>query len=143
MLSTTRTNGRGIANRLNRNAYTKLLADALPVVIENEAQNKRAIAISSELMNKPKRTREETQLMKLLISLTVDYERRAYPREKSEPHEILAHLMELHGLKRADLLPIFKSRAVISEVLSGKRGISWNQAKALAERFALSAEIFL
>jgi HTH-type transcriptional regulator/antitoxin HigA len=143
MLNTTKTNGRGIANRLNRNAYGKLLADALPVVIENEAQNKRAIAISSELMNKPKRTREETQLMKLLISLTVDYERRAYPMEKSEPREILAHLMELHGLKRADLAPIFKSRSAISEVLSGKRGISRNQAKALAERFALSVEIFL
>ncbi|MGH9846544.1 MAG: helix-turn-helix domain-containing protein [Blastocatellia bacterium] len=94
-------------------------------------------------MSKKNLTPEEAQLLGLLGRLCSDFERRAYPLERSEPREILAWLMEEHGLKRADLLPIFKSRSAISEVLSGKRGISRNQAKMLAERFALSVEIFL
>lgn len=143
MLSTTRINGRAIANKVNQRVYAKLLADALPAVIQTKAQNRRALAIIDELMSKKKLTPEEAQLLGLLGRLCSDFERRAYPFERSEPREILAWLMEEHGLKRADLLPIFKSRSAISEVLSGKRGISRNQAKMLAERFALSVEIFL
>jgi HTH-type transcriptional regulator/antitoxin HigA len=143
MLNTTRTNGRAIASKVNKRAYAKLLADALPTVITSKAENRRAIAIIDGLMSKKTLTLEETKLLGLLGRLCSDYERRAYPMEKSEPREILAYLMEEHKLKRADLLPIFKSRSAISEVLSGKRGISRNQAKALAERFALSVEIFL
>lgn len=143
MLSTTRINGRAIANRVNKRVYAKLLADALPAVIQTKAQNRRALAIIDELMSKKNLTPEEAQLLGLLGRLCSDFERRAYPLERSEPREILAWLMEEHGLKRADLLPIFKSRSAISEVLSGKRGISRNQAKMLAERFALSVEIFL
>ncbi|MEP7338134.1 MAG: hypothetical protein ABI977_10355 [Acidobacteriota bacterium] len=48
------------------------------------------------------------------------------------------------GLRlQTDLLPIFKSRGYISEVLSGKRAISKRIAKALGERFPVSAELFI
>jgi len=143
MLNTTRTNGRAIANRVNRQAYAKLLTDALPAVIQTRAQNRRALALINELMGKKSLTPEESQLLGLLGQLSSDFERRAYSLEKVSPREILAALMTEHNLKRADLIPIFKTRSAISEVLSGKRAISKNQAKALAQRFALSVEAFL
>jgi HTH-type transcriptional regulator/antitoxin HigA len=120
-----------------------LLADALPAVIQTHAQNRRALALINELMSKKSLTPEESQLLGLLGQLSSDFERRAYSLERATPREILAALMTEHNMKRADLIPIFKTRSAISEVLSGKRAISKNQAKALAQRFALSVEAFL
>jgi antitoxin component HigA of HigAB toxin-antitoxin module len=51
--------------------------------------------------------------------------------------------MEQNELTQTDLLPVFKSRGYISEVLSGKRAISKRIAKALGERFSVSAELFI
>jgi HTH-type transcriptional regulator/antitoxin HigA len=51
--------------------------------------------------------------------------------------------MEQNDLTQADLLPIFKSRGYISEVLSGKRAVSKRIAKALGKRFSVSAELFI
>jgi HTH-type transcriptional regulator/antitoxin HigA len=51
--------------------------------------------------------------------------------------------MAANGLRQSDLLPIFGSKGVASEVVNGKRGISKTQAKALAEFFHVPAEVFL
>ncbi len=55
----------------------------------------------------------------------------------------LRALIEQNDLTQSDLLPIFKSRGYISDVLSGKRAISKRIAKALGERFSVSAELFI
>jgi HTH-type transcriptional regulator/antitoxin HigA len=132
-----------IANRLDKRAYAKLLVDTLPTVITSEAQCRRAVAIIDELMDRPRLTPEETQLLGLLGALASEFERKHYTLGKSEPHEHLADLLEERGLKRADLLPIFGHRSAISEVLAGKREITKNQAKQLAAFFNLPVEIFL
>ena len=44
---------------------------------------------------------------------------------------MLRDLMDRNGLKAADLAPELGSRARVSEVLSGKRSISKEQAKKL------------
>jgi HTH-type transcriptional regulator / antitoxin HigA len=46
------------------------------------------------------------------------------------------------GLKQKDLLPVFGSQGIASEVLSGKRSISKAQAKALGEFFKVSPTLF-
>ncbi|MCI0391829.1 MAG: hypothetical protein MOB07_24060 [Acidobacteria bacterium] len=46
---------------------------------------------------------------------------------------MLRTLMENRGVKRADLLRIFGSRGIASEVYNGKRAISKGQAKKLGE----------
>jgi len=51
--------------------------------------------------------------------------------------------MEEHGLRQRDLLDIFGSRGIASEVVSGKRAISKEQAKKLAQRFHVPAGIFV
>jgi HTH-type transcriptional regulator / antitoxin HigA len=51
--------------------------------------------------------------------------------------------MEEHGLRQRDLLEVFGSRGIASEVLSGKRAISKSQAKKLAELFHVPADLFL
>jgi HTH-type transcriptional regulator/antitoxin HigA len=51
--------------------------------------------------------------------------------------------MEEHGLRQRDLLDVFGSRGIASEVVSGKRSISKAQAKKLAELFHVPADLFL
>jgi HTH-type transcriptional regulator/antitoxin HigA len=144
MPSTTKRSGKTIAGRIDSQAYGRLLAEALPAAIETEAENRRMIAIADRLMDKPDRTPEETRLLKLIATLCQDFESRFYNvGEGVTPEGILADLMAERGLKQVDLLPIFGSRSVVSEVLSGKRGITKKQVKSLAEFFHVSPELFI
>jgi HTH-type transcriptional regulator / antitoxin HigA len=56
---------------------------------------------------------------------------------------MLVYLMEQRGLKQADLLPIFKSRGYVSDIVSGRRAISKARAKQLAAFFKVSPEVFV
>ena len=144
MMNTTRKSGRKIASRINKGVYGRLLAETLPEVIETEAQNRRMNAIADRLQSKRDRSPEEDRLLKLIATLCMNFEEKYYNvQEGVTPASILADLMSERGLKQADLLPIFGSRSVVSEVLSGRRGITKTQAKALAQFFKLPVELFL
>ena len=56
---------------------------------------------------------------------------------------MLAYLMEKRGLRQADLLPIFKSRGYVSDILNGNRAISKAHAKQLARFFHVPADLFI
>lgn len=144
MLNTTKKSGRKTVSRINKEAYGRLLAETLPEVIETEAQNRRMNAIADRLQSKWDRSPEEDRLLKLIATLCMNFEEKHYNvQEGVTPAGILADLMSERGLKQADLLPIFGSRSVVSEVLSGKRGITKTQAKSLAQFFKLPVELFL
>ena len=139
------TSGKTIAKaKFNPKKYAGLLAETLPEVIETVSQNKRMIKILDELMDKgANRTPEETKLARLLGRLIQDFETRYYKPQKFTPREILIELMEMNNLKQADLLSVFGSSGIASEVISGKREISKAHAKALAKFFNTSTDLFL
>ncbi|NVZ10761.1 helix-turn-helix domain-containing protein [Allochromatium humboldtianum] len=64
------------------------------------------------------------------------------PIQESEPKEVLRFLMDQHGLKQEDLADC-APQSRISDILSGRRGISKEIAKKLAKRFNVSASVFL
>jgi len=66
-----------------------------------------------------------------------------YTLEGSTPDSRLRSLMEEHHLRQRDLLEVFGSRGMASEVVSGKRAISKAQAKKLATLFHVPADLFL
>ena len=51
--------------------------------------------------------------------------------------------MKTSGRTAKDLLPLFGTRGRVSEVLSGKRSISKEQAKKLASLFKVTADLFI
>ena len=61
---------------------------------------------------------------------------------EAEPKEVLRFLMDQHGLKQEDLADC-APQSRISDILSGRRGISKNIAKNLAHRFHVSPVLFL
>ena len=62
--------------------------------------------------------------------------------EKATPTQALAFLMEQHGLRQKDLVPILGTRSTVSEVMSGKRDLSKAQIRRLSDFFHVSPEIF-
>ncbi len=128
----------------NEKIYANLLANTLPKVIESETECVRVEKIVGELLKKGDRlSPEEDKLLDLLSDLIENYEDKVYPIEDAPPNEMLKFLMRENNLKQGDLLHIFGSSGIASEVVNGKRSISKAQAKKLAEYFKVSVELFI
>jgi HTH-type transcriptional regulator/antitoxin HigA len=124
--------------------YVRLLARKLPAVIRAGEENDRLIA-ELELLDEryDELTPEEREYSDLLTVLIEAFEDANYSLEGSTPDSRLRSLMEEHGLRQRNLLDVFGSRGVASEVVSGKRAVSKAQARKLAERFHVPADLFL
>jgi len=127
----------------NRVAYSNLLSEYIPQVIETEEEYNRALEIAEKLTFAKNRTPEEKVLHKLLVTLIEVYETENYPMNESVPYEILQHLMEVSGTRQADLVGLIGSSGVVSEVVNGKRSLSKAQAKVLANYFKVSSSLFI
>jgi len=127
----------------DRVTYSNLLAEIAPKAIESEEEYDRLLAVAERLTFAKNLTPEERALYKLLVTLIEVYETENYPMDKSEPHEILQHIMESSGTRQADLVGIIGSSGVVSEVVNGKRAISKAQAKALGDYFKISPSLFI
>ena len=88
-------------------------------------------------------TPEEREYAELLTVLIEAFEGANYALEGSTPDSRLRSLLKEHGLRQSDLLDVFGSRGLASEVVSGKRAISKAQAKKLAKLFHVPADLFL
>jgi len=128
---------------LNPAKYGRLCADVIPKVIESDAEFDRLAAKMEELDRKASQTPEEEALSALLMKLIQDYDDLHYPLPPSPPHQIIQYLMDQRDLKQADLLPIFGSRSVASEVVTGKRAPSKAHIRKLAEFFKVSPALFI
>ncbi len=84
------------------------------------------------------------RILRLLAVLVEDFEEKAYPvGQTSNPTVAVRELMREHELKQIDMVEIFGSQGVVSQVLNGKREISKAQARKLSERFRLTIDVFI
>ncbi|BAU66388.1 HTH transcriptional regulator [Stanieria sp. NIES-3757] len=79
----------------NKTAYSNLLSQYTPQVIETQEEYDRALAIAEKLTFAKNRTPEEKALHKLVVTLIEAYEAENYPMEESTPYEILQHLEDV------------------------------------------------
>ena len=129
---------------VNPKHYGRLLARALPSVIDGEQEYERQFARFDALWRKQDRlTPEEDRLLSLLTLVIEDYESRHHSLGGSTPQTRLRHLMEARGVTHKDVWTLFGSRGVASEVINGKRQISKAQAKRLAEYFHVTPDLFV
>lgn len=123
--------------------YGELLSIHKPHVIRTAADHRRAMALMEEIDFKKNATAEEKELAELLSRLVEDYESRTVTVPDASPHRVLQYLMERHGMRQADLVPLIGSRPLTSQIVTGKREISKALAKKLAERFHVNPEVLL
>ena len=128
----------------NAEKYGQLLSATLPATIETEADRQRVLPVVNNLMRKgADLSPEEARLLRLLASLVAAYEARAFPIAPLQPEVLLKTLLEERGLRQKDLLPLFGSEGVISDVLAGRRAIGKKKAQELAAFFDVSYKLFL
>jgi len=72
-----------------------------------------------------------------------EYDRKHYPLSPSQPHKMVAFLLEQRGLEPHDLWPVLGSKGRVSEMLSGRRAISKAHAKKLAAFFHVPIDLFI
>lgn len=123
--------------------YPELLAKYPPRVIRSEAENERFIRVLQDLDSRhASLTRAERELADLITLLVENFEEQQYQLPKASPLEALRFLMDQHNLRQKDMLDVFGTRSVASEVLSGKRELSKEHIRRLSERFSAPVEIF-
>jgi HTH-type transcriptional regulator/antitoxin HigA len=124
--------------------YPSLLSKNRPAVIHTRAEHKHYLAELERMLHKPSLAAAEQRYCELLGVLIEDYEKRAFPlKSKAGPIDVLKELMAANGLQQKDLLDVFKHKALISEILNGKRPLSLEHIRRLARRFRLSPEVFI
>lgn len=132
---------------VDKKKYGTLLVDILPAAITNDKELDRLTREIDRLITKDIRqgilSPEEDRLLELLSVLVEEYENKHYPIPKLEPRQTLKYLLDERQMKQSDLLPVFGSSGIASEVVNGKRSISKAQAKKLAEFFNVSVEMFI
>ncbi|MGB7190159.1 MAG: hypothetical protein WBD10_08495 [Acidobacteriaceae bacterium] len=123
--------------------YGRLLAQILPSVIHTEKQHAACLKTLETLLDRDRSlTPAERDLASLLTLLIEDFEEKHYSIPKAAPAEVVEFLMDQHGLRQKDLLDVFGTPSVVSEVLSGKRELSKEHIRRLSGRFHLSPEVF-
>jgi HTH-type transcriptional regulator/antitoxin HigA len=128
----------------SRPEYATLLSRTLPSVIHSEKENERYLAMLGELDQKGNRlTPAEQRLAELLTLLIEDFEEKAYTLEPASPVEILRELMDANNLRQKDLVDVFGTPSIVSEILNGKRGLTIEHIKKLSGRFHVSPEVFI
>lgn len=130
----------------NPKTYGTLLADALPGIIESDAEYDRIEEIFNNLISKGEEnlSPEEERLFGLLANILEEYESRTLePLPDLSPREVVTVLMRENNLKQTDMVEVFGTQSVVSEVIAGKREITKKQAKTLAGKFAMKIEAFI
>lgn len=130
---------------VDRKKYARLANRIVVKAIETEEEYDRMIAAVEHLMDKgeDRLSPEESALLETMAILVQAYDDRHHPLPAVAPNEMLAYVMETSGRTAKDLLPVFGTRGRVSEVLSGKRSISKEQAKKLALVFKVTVDLFI
>jgi HTH-type transcriptional regulator/antitoxin HigA len=125
--------------------YARLANRIVVKAIETEEEYDRMVAAVEHLIGKGEErlSPEESALLETMAILVQAYDDRHHPLPPVAPNEMLAYLMTTSGRTAADLLPVLGTRGRVSEVLSGKRSISKEQAKRLASVFKVTADLFI
>lgn len=111
-------------------------------VIKTKAEYEATLARIEKLMDAAPNTPQGDDL-ELLSLLVHDYEDKKFPIHKPDPVAAIRFRMEQQGLAPKDLVPLLGSRSRVSEVLSGRRGLSLQMIRALVIGLRIPAEVLL
>ena len=123
--------------------YMQLLQDFPPRPITSEADFAATQAVINRLLDKPELTPEEEDYLDVLGALVSEYENQ---QEDLIPDiygvELLKVLIAEQNLKQKDLVSIFKTESIVSDVLNEKRQLTTRHIQELSEFFHFSPAVF-
>ena len=115
--------------------------DATVILIDSDAELARARTLVDQLWS----SNDPVDMARLEAQarLIAAYEEQKWPRRSASVANLIRHLMDQHGLTRADMAPILGSPSRVSEVLRGKKGLSMAMVQRLRARFRVPADLLL
>jgi HTH-type transcriptional regulator/antitoxin HigA len=123
--------------------YKRLINEVPPKVIRSKKEHRFYLDALTQLTRRwGKLSPAEKDLYETLKVLIADFEGRTYQIPAATPIEVIQALMEANGLKQRDLVGIFPTESVTSEVLSGRRPLRVEHIKRLSKRFNVSPAVF-
>jgi HTH-type transcriptional regulator / antitoxin HigA len=115
--------------------------DATLIVIDNDAELARARVLVDRLWNSEDPA--DVARLQAQARLIAAYEEGKWPRRRPSTAELIRHLMDQHGLTRADLVPILGTPSRVSEVLRGKKELSMAMVQRVRARFRVPADLLI
>ena len=107
--------------------------------IKTEQDYRAALRTIEQLWDSSENTPEGDRL-DVLITLVDAYEAEHYPIYPPDPVAAIEFHMDQNELTRADLEPYIGTRARVSEVLNGRRGLSIEMIRSLNEGLGIPLE---
>ncbi|WP_315789042.1 transcriptional regulator [Fischerella sp. JS2] len=126
----------------NNLTYTELLINFPPRIIKSEEDFQKTQACVDRLLDKGELTQAEEDYLDLLGVLISEYEQGQDLVPDIYGVELLKVLIEELNLKQKDLVPIFKTESIVSDVLNGKRKLTVEHIQKLGEFFKVSPVVF-
>jgi len=113
-----------------------------PTMITSEAQYDQYVETLMRLDGKSHKTHEESSYAKVLMAFIDEWDENHHPIPDASPVEVLTALMEANNLRQKDLVPIFGTESIVSEVLNNRRRLNVGQIERLSRRFHVSPAVF-
>jgi HTH-type transcriptional regulator/antitoxin HigA len=115
--------------------------DATLILIDSDAELTRARALLDRLWD----SEDPSDIARLQAQarLIAAYEESKWPRRPPSTAELIRHLMDQHGLTRADMVPLLGTPSRVSEVLRGKKELSMAMVQRLRARFRVPADLLI
>src|SRR5215470_4253193 len=113
-----------------------------PMPITSERQHEQYLSVLDKLAGKDNPTSEEEKYAEVLMTLIEAYEEEHHSIPDASPVEVLRTLMDANGLRQKDLVAVFGSESIVSEVLHKKRDLNKTHIEKLSKRFHISPAAF-
>ena len=128
---------------MNSADYADLLVTFQPRSITSEQDADHVQQQIDALIDKGDLSESEQEILSLLGDLMLAWVSDRYDMPDLLPQEAIRALLEAGGLHQGDLVgPVFATKSIASEVLNGKRRITYNHVMRLAEFFHVAPGVF-
>ncbi len=142
MLTMTEISGKTNREIADPQPYIDLLQSFLPRPIADAVGLAVTQAVVDALLDRPQLTADEQDYLNVLGVLISEYEQTLEPLPDISGVELLEGLIAEQNLRQRDLVPIFKTESIVSDVLHRRRKLTVSHIQKLAEFFHVSPAVF-
>lgn len=126
----------------DQNSYGVLLQSFPPRPIKTNEQFLATQQVVDGLLDKGSLTVDEQDYLNLLGTLIENYESQVVEIPDISGVEMLKVLIDEFGLRQKDLVSIFKTESIVSDVINCKRSLTVEHIQGLAAFFHVSPAVF-
>ena len=124
------------------NGYIELLTNFPPRPITSDEELELTQNMIDQLLDQGKLSQDEKDYLNVLGALVYEYEQQQEPIPDIYGVELLKSLIEDNELRQKDLVSIFKTESIVSDILNGKRELTKRHIEELAKFFHVSTAVF-